>query len=60
MQYVVCDTKLRPMSHFCAHDHVEILEGYTRDLETGVLYHNPWCLQQHKFACTEALTHHVA
>src|SRR5450830_1079010 len=41
MQYIVCNIKLKPMSHFCAHDHVEITDSYTRDLETGVLYHNP-------------------
>lgn len=60
MQYVVCDTKLKTMSHFCAHDKVEITDGYTRDLETGAMYHNPFCLQQHKLACTEALESHVA
>lgn len=60
MKYIVCDTKLKPMKHFCAYDHVEIVEGYTRDLETGVLYHNPFCLNQHKLVCTEALESHVA
>ena len=59
MQYIVCNIKLKPMSHFCAHDHVEITDSYTRDLETGVLYHNPHCLTQHRF-CKEAIESHVA
>lgn len=58
MLYVIVNgIKLPPMTHFCAHDSVEITEGYVRDLETGALYHNPYCLKQHRFVCQEAIDH---
>lgn len=51
-RYVWVNEKLEPMTAFCAHDHVQIREGYLREISTGLLYHNAYCLAQHTFFAT--------
>jgi hypothetical protein len=56
MRFVWVNDKLKPMRAFCAFDHVELCDGYIRELATGLLYHGPHCLQQHAFACQEVVS----
>lgn len=56
MRYVWVNERLKPMTAFCAYDYVVLVEGYVRDLSTGLLYHDACCLEYHKLECEEAVT----
>jgi hypothetical protein len=57
MRYVWVNERLKPMSAFCAFDHIELVQGYVRELATGLLYHDACCLEHHALTCQEVGRH---
>jgi len=47
--------RLKPMTAFCAYDRIALVEGYVRELSTGLLYHDACCLEHQKLECTEVM-----
>ena len=57
LRYVWVNEPLKPRIAFCAFDHIWIVEGYVRELETGLLYHDACCLEGHELLCDEVVRH---
>jgi|GEM_PF-4047887 len=55
MRYVWVNERLKPMTAFCAYDRIALVEGYVRELSTGLLYHDACCLEHQKLECTEVM-----
>lgn len=55
LRYVWVNEKLNPMEAFCAYDHMQLRDGYVRELSTKLLYHDALCLGQHAAECEEVL-----
>jgi hypothetical protein len=53
LRFVWVNQKLKPMEAFCAFDHVQIMDGYVRNLATEALYHDAYCLARDALACHE-------
>jgi hypothetical protein len=51
MRYVWVNERLKPMTAFCAYDNIALVEGYVRELSTGLLYHDACCLEHQKLEC---------
>ncbi len=59
LRFVWVNEPLKRMSAFCAFDQISIVEGYVRDLSSGLLYHDACCLEHHKLECKHVQTSHV-
>ena len=57
MRYVWVNDALKPMTGFCAFDQLSLVEGYVRDLSTGLLYHDFCCIEHHALVCQEIVSH---
>jgi hypothetical protein len=57
LRYVWVNEALKPMAAFCAFDQISIVEGYVRELATGLIYHDFCCLEHHALACDEVVSH---
>ena len=56
MRYVWVNEQVKPMKAFCAFDHIAIVEGYVRELSTGLVYHDACCLEHHALVCEEVVS----
>ena len=54
-RYVLVNEALKPMKAFCAFDNISIVQGYLRELSTGLLYHDACCLHGHILECDEVV-----
>jgi hypothetical protein len=59
LRYVWVNEALKPMKAFCAFDHISLVEGYVRELSTGLLYHDACCLEHHALVCEEEVVSHA-
>ena len=57
MRFVWMNERVEPMKAFCSYDHVELCQGYIRELATGLIYHDRCCLELHALECQEAIAH---
>jgi hypothetical protein len=57
LRYIWVNEPLKPMMTFCAFDHISIVEGYVRELSTGLVYHDACCLIGHTLECQEVVAH---
>jgi hypothetical protein len=52
MRYVWVNERVKPMTAFCAYDHIALVDGYVRELSTGFLC-QACCLEHQKLECDE-------
>jgi hypothetical protein len=45
LQFVWVNEPVKRMTAFCAFDHISRVEGYLRELSTGLVYHDVCCLE---------------
>lgn len=47
LRYILVNLRYIAKESDCACCKLSLGQGYTRDLSTGLVYHNPWCLEIH-------------
>lgn len=55
LRYVWMNEALKPMKAVCAFDHLTIIEGYVRELSTGLLYHDACCHSSRRWCAMRKL-----
>jgi hypothetical protein len=56
LRFVWVNEPLKRMAALCAYDQICLVEGYVRELSTGLLYHDVCCLEHHTLECQQAVT----
>lgn len=55
LRYIVVNLRYAAKETDCACCKSPLGEGYTRELSTGLVYHNPFCLETHVLMSTRAI-----
>lgn len=55
LRYIVVNGRSPRQDGYCGICHTNLEQSYTRDLVTGITYHNPWCLFAHELSTLKCL-----